>query len=94
MHFLATYRIGSYEAWRRLALTRTLPKELDEQRVFGTRWWYPVVRLWYPIARTWWRTSAAVRARISPPIIPDAVVATGSHRAPTRMAGTITAAGT
>ena len=48
----------------------------------------------YPVARTWWRTSAAVRAKLSPRVIPDALMETGSSGAPTCMAGTITSAGT
>ena len=85
--FLETYRIDSHEFWRDLALTLPLPKEVEEQRVLG--------RLrWYPVARWWWRTTAAIRATVSPPVIPDALMATGSSGTPACMAGTITSADT
>ena len=92
--FLETYRIDSHEFWRDLALTLPLPKEVEEQRVLGRLWWYPVARLWYPVARWWWRTTAAIRATISPPVIPDALMTTGSSGTPACMAGTITSADT
>ena len=92
--FLETYRIDSYESWRNLALTGSLPEEAGEQRVLGTLWWYPAARMWYPVARWWWRTTAAIRATISPPVIPDALMTTGSSGTPACMAGTITSADT
>ena len=92
--FLETYRFGSYEFWRHLALTRPPQKEAGEQRVLGTLWWYPAARMWYPVARWWWRTTAAIRATISPPVIPDALMTTGSSGTPACMAGTITSADT
>ena len=70
--FLATYRIDSYEFWRRMASMRSLPKEARVKRV--SRAFYPVARLGYPVARWWWRTRAAIRARISPPVIPEALM--------------------
>ena len=84
--FLEPYRIDSYEFWRNLAFTRSMPKE--HRRVL--RALYPGVRLWYPVARCWWRTAAAMRATISPPVIPDALVTTASSGAPACGVGTIT----
>ena len=92
--FLETYRIDSYESWRDLALTGSFPEEDGKQRVLGTLWWYPAARMWYPVARWWWRTTAAIRATISPPVIPDALMTTGSSGTPACMAGTITSADT
>ena len=84
--FLATYRIDSYEVWRRMASMRSLPKEARVKRV--SRALYPVVRLGYPVARWWWRTRSAIRARISPPVIPEALMTTGSSGTPACIAAT------
>ena len=92
--FLETYRIDSYESWRDLALTGSFPEEDGKQRVLGTLWWYPAARMWYPVARWWWRTTAAIRATISPPVIPDALMTTGSSGTPACVAATITSADT
>ena len=91
--FLETYRIYLHEVWRRMAVAASLAGVPGEQRVFGELWWYPVARLWYPVARWWWRTTAAIRATISRPVIPDALT-TGSSGTPACMAGTITSADT
>ena len=85
--FLETYRIYLHEVWRRMAIAASFAGVPGEQRVFGPHWWYPV-------ARWWWRTTAAIRAMISPPVIPDALMTTGSSGTPTCMAGTITSADT
>ena len=84
--FLATYRIDSYEFWRRMASMRSLPKEARVKRV--SRALYPVARLGYPVARWWWRTRSAIRARISPPVIPEALMTTGSSGTPECIATT------
>ena len=92
--FLETYRIGSYEVWRRMATTASFPIEAGEQRVFGIIRWYPAARMWYPVVRWWWRTTAAVRATISPLVTPDALMTTGSSGTPGCMAGATTSANT
>ena len=92
--FLETYRTDSHEVWRRMAVAASFTGVPGEQRVFGPHWRYPVARLWYPVARWWWRTTAAIGATVSPPVIPDALMTTGSSGAPTCMAGTITSADT
>jgi len=84
--FLETYRIDSYEFWRHWATIRSMPKEARQQRVL--RALYPVARLGYPVARLWWRSSAAIRARISPPFLADALMTDGSSRAPACMTAT------
>lgn len=80
--FLESYRIGSYEAWRRMAHAAAFPKEAGELHLFGVVWWYSAATLWYPMARWWWRITAAVRATISPPVIPDALMTTASSGTP------------
>ena len=85
--FVETYRIYLHEVWRRMAVAASLAGVPGEQRVFETHWWYPV-------ARWWWRTTAAIDATISPPVIPDALMATGSSGTPGCFAGTTAAADT
>ncbi|MDD9986571.1 MAG: tetratricopeptide repeat protein [Spirochaetaceae bacterium] len=88
--FIETYRIGSYEVWRNMAVTASM--EAREQQVFATFRWYPAIRVWYPVVRWWWWATAAIRATFSPPIIPDALTATGSSGTPGCMAGATTSA--
>ena len=92
--FLETYRIYLHEVWRRMAIAASFAGVPGEKRVFGPHRWYPVVRWWYPVARWWWRTTAAIGATVSPPVIPDALMTTGSSGTPTCMAGTIASADT
>lgn len=90
--FLETYRIDSYEFWRHWAFTRSMPREARQQPVL--RALYPAARLGYPVARLWWRSSAAIRARISPPVLADALMTDGSSRAPACMTATTTSTDT
>ena len=92
--FLETYLMGSYQVWRRMAVTASLSMAPVERRVFGGSWWYRAVRVSYPVVRWWWRTTAAIRATISPPAIPDALTAAGSSGTPGCMAGATTSANT
>ena len=78
--FLATYQIDSYESWRHVAIMRSLPKEARIERV--SRALYHVVRLGYPVARWWWRTGDTIRAKISPPVIPEALMTPRSSGTP------------
>lgn len=72
--------------------TRSMPKEARQQRVL--RALFPVARLGYPVARLWWRSSAAIRARSSPPVLADALMTAGSSRAPACMTATTTSTDT
>lgn len=90
--FLETYRIDSYEFWRQWAFARSMPKEARQQRVL--RALYPVARLGYPVARLWWRSSAAIRARSSPPVLADALLTAGSSGVPACMTATTTSTDT
>ena len=92
--FLETYRIDSYEVWRRMAVDASFSIADAERRVLGVTWSYAAARLWYPVARWWWRTTAAIGAMISPPVIPDALMATGSSGTPGCMAETAASADT
>ena len=86
--FIDTYRIDSYEAWRNLAFTRSMPKEFGHRPVL--RALYPVIRLGYPVARWWWRTAAAIGAKLSPPVIPAALTTTASSGPPLCSPGAVT----
>lgn len=90
--FLETYLIGSSQVWRNMAITASLSMVPGERSVFAGSWWYPAVRVWYPVVRWWWWATAAIRATFSPPIIPDALTATGSSGTPGCMAGATTSA--
>ncbi len=92
--FLESYRINSYEAWRHMAENASFAREFGEQRVLGVIWWYPAARMWYPVVRWWWRTTAAIRATVSPPRLPEALTATRSSSAPACMEATTTSADT
>lgn len=92
--FREIYQIGSYQVWRRMALTASWPIAPGETHVFGGSWWYPAVRVWYPVARWWWRATAAIRATFSPPVLPDALMTSGSSGTPGCMAGTTASANT
>ena len=92
--FLETYLIGSYQIWRNMAITASLSMVPGERSVFGGSWWYPAVRVWYPVVRWWWWATAAIRATFSPPVLPDALMATGSSGTPGCFAGTTTSADT
>ena len=88
--FLEVYEIGSYQVWRRMAITASLSMPPGERRVFGGSWWYAAVRVWYPVVRWWWLATTAIRATLSPPGLPDALTATGSSGTPACMAATTT----
>ena len=92
--FLESYWINSYEAWREMATTASFGRDFGEQRVFGVIWWYPAARMWYPVVRWWWRTTAAIRATVSPPRLADALTTTGSSGTPGCMEATTTSADT
>ena len=85
--FLETYLIGSYQVWRNMAITASLSMVPGERSVFGGSWWYPAVRVWYPVVRWWWWATAAIRATFSRPVLPDALMASGSSGTPGCMAG-------
>ena len=92
--FLETYQSGSYQVWRNMAITASLSMPPVERRVFGGSWWYPAVRVWYPVAVWWGRTTAAIRATVSPPRLADALMTTGSSGTPGCMEATTTSADT
>ena len=90
--FLETYRIESYEVWRGMAVDASFSIADAARRVLAVTWSYAAARIWYPVVRWWWRTTTAVRATISPPILPDALTTTGSSGTPGCMAKATTSA--
>ena len=92
--FLETYLIGSYQVWRNMAIKASLSMVPVERSVFGGSWWYPAVRVWYPVVRWWWRATTAIRATLSPPVLPDAPTAIGRSGTPGCMEAMTTSADT